>query len=364
MQVYKVAIIGSGGRGKCHARAYAANPEAKLVACADIKKENAEALAAEQGLPESKIYLDHKEMLRKEKPDIVSVCTWPGSHAQMVVDSVEAGVKAIFLEKPLAPTWGESKRLYQECVDGGVLLAVCHQRRFAPLFIKARELANNGAIGQLHRVEGFCPNLFDWGTHWFDMFNFYNNDQPAEWVMGQISYEWEKPYTVFGVPVETNGLSYIKWKNGVYGLMVTGRDSGGRCANRLIGSKGVIELDVFWNHQIWGEKKEGPILRVLSEDSKGWLTPELRYSSGELYPYKNSEQMEDVLAVKDLIECLKTGREPVLAGRKALQATELIFATYESSRRRAKIYLPLDIEDSPYISMLESGVIGPKAKGS
>ncbi|MEM2970647.1 MAG: hypothetical protein QXR63_06930 [Candidatus Bathyarchaeia archaeon] len=146
--------------------------------------------------------------------------------------------------------------------------------------------------------------------------------------------------------------------------MVTGRDSGGRCANRLIGSKGVIELDVFWNHQIWGEKKEGPILRVLSEDSKGWLTPELRYSSGELYPYKNREQMEDVLAVKDLIECLKTGREPVLAGRKALQATELIFATYESSRRRAKIYLPLDIEDSPYISMLESGVIGPKAKGS
>ncbi|MBS7615143.1 Gfo/Idh/MocA family oxidoreductase [Candidatus Bathyarchaeota archaeon] len=363
MQVYKVAIIGSGGRGKCHARAYAVNPEAKIVACADIKKENAEALAAEQGLPKSQIYLDHKEMLRKEKPDIVSVCTWPESHAQMVVDSVETGVKAIFLEKPLAPTWAESKKLYQACVDGGVVLAVCHQRRFAPLFVKARELANNGTIGQLHRVEGFCPNLFDWGTHWFDMFNFYNNDQPAEWVIGQISYEWEKPYTFFGVPVETNGLSYIKWKNGVCGLMVTGRNTGGRCANRLIGSKGMIELDVFWNHQIWGEKKEGPILRVLSEDSKGWLTPELRYSSGELYPYKNSEQMEDVLAVKDLIECLKTGREPVLAGWKALQATELIFATYESSRRRARVYLPLDIEDSPYISMLESGVIGPKAKG-
>ncbi len=49
----------------------------------------------------------------------------------------------------------------------------------------------------------------------------------------------------------------------------------------------------------------------------------------------------------------------MLSGRKALQATELIFATYESSRRRARIYLPLEIEDSPLISMLEKGMVGP-----
>jgi len=67
------------------------------------------------------------------------------------------------------------------------------------------------------------------------------------------------------------------------------------------------------------------------------------------------------LAVLDLIDCLKTGREPVLSGRKALQATELIFATYESSRRHARAYLPLEIEDSPFLSMLEAGIIGSKA---
>jgi hypothetical protein len=72
--------------------------------------------------------------------------------------------------------------------------------------------------------------------------------------------------------------------------------------------------------------------------------------------------MEDVLAVRELVDCLKTGREPVISGRKALQATELIFATYESSRRRARIYLPLDVEDSPFTSMLESGAVGPKTK--
>jgi pimeloyl-ACP methyl ester carboxylesterase len=59
--------------------------------------------------------------------------------------------------------------------------------------------------------------------------------------------------------------------------------------------------------------------------------------------------------VLDLIDALKTGREPELSGHRALQATELIFATYESSRRRARVELPLDIEDSPLLSMLNNG---------
>jgi pimeloyl-ACP methyl ester carboxylesterase len=60
-------------------------------------------------------------------------------------------------------------------------------------------------------------------------------------------------------------------------------------------------------------------------------------------------------AVLDLIDALKTGREPELSGRRALQATELIFATYESSRRRGRVDLPLDIDDAPFIAMLNDG---------
>jgi hypothetical protein len=59
--------------------------------------------------------------------------------------------------------------------------------------------------------------------------------------------------------------------------------------------------------------------------------------------------------VLDLVDALKTGREPELSARRALAATELIFATYESSRRRGRIDLPLTIADSPFLSMVESG---------
>jgi hypothetical protein len=58
------------------------------------------------------------------------------------------------------------------------------------------------------------------------------------------------------------------------------------------------------------------------------------------------------LGVVDLIDALKTGREPELSARRALAATELIFATYESSRRRGRVDLPLTIDDSPLLDML------------
>jgi hypothetical protein len=61
----------------------------------------------------------------------------------------------------------------------------------------------------------------------------------------------------------------------------------------------------------------------------------------------------------DIIRSLETGKEPELAARRALQAAEVIFAIYESSRSRARIDLPLQSRDSAFLAMLESGEIGP-----
>jgi len=49
----------------------------------------------------------------------------------------------------------------------------------------------------------------------------------------------------------------------------------------------------------------------------------------------------------------------MLSGRRALRATELIFATYESSRRRGRVDLPLDIDDSPLLAMMAEQGIEP-----
>ncbi len=347
MTNFRVGIIGCGrlwgtpgatgmGQGNVHAMGYIASPYCDLVAAADIKQDNLNAFCQQYGIPHG--YLDYKEMLAKEQPDMISICLWPRLHGPVLFDAVKAGVKAIHCEKPIAPTWGEAQRMVQVCAEKGVQLTFNHQRRFGRPFRKAKELLDSGAIGQLLRLEGFTSNLYDWGTHWFDMMFFYNNEEPVEWVIGQI--DARGGHKIFDVTVEGQGLSYWKWKNGVYGAMYTGALSEDGCGNRLIGSEGVIE--------VWA--KNGPALRMKNAETKGqWV----EFDVGVPDAYIKTT----VSAVVDAVEALHDGREPMLAGRKALQATEIIFATYESSRKRGRIDLPLTIEDSPLQAMLDAGTV-------
>ena len=356
MAKLRVGIIGCGRPGRTagatgsgtahvHAQGYVASPDCDLVAAADIKPENLEAFCDEYDI--SGRYLDHREMLAQAELDVVSVCVWPHLHARMVVDSANAkSVRAVHCEKPMALTWGDAKRMAAACEEKGVQLTFNHQRRFGKQFSKAKALLDGGAIGGLVRLESFTSNLYDWGTHWFDMMFFYNGDVPAEWVIGQIDGRGGRQ--IFGATVEGQGLCMIRYQNGVYGLMVTGQAFVGpevetreeRCANRLIGSEGTIEVDV----------QGGAMLRVRSLETGGaWQEIEL----GE------RETWADVVcaAIQGNVDALLAGREPELSARKALQATELIFATWESSRARGRVDLPLEIEDSPLLSMIESGEI-------
>ena len=355
MTKLRVGIIGCGRPGRTegatgsgtahvHAKGYVASPDCELVAAADIKKENLEVFCDEYDI--SGRYLDHREMLAQAKLDVVSVCVWPHLHARMVVDAARADVRAIHSEKPMALTWGDAVQMAAVCEENGVQLTFNHQRRFGKEFRKAKELLDGGAIGALVRLESFTSNLYDWGTHWFDMMCYYNDEVPVEWVIGQI--DGRGGHKIFGAQVEGQGLSFFRYRNGVHGLMVTGqafmdpelavREE--RCANRLIGTDGVIEVGV----------RGGPQVRYRNSVTGGaWQEIDLGAR----------ETWAEVVgaAIQGNVDALLAGREPELSARKALQATELIFATYESSRKRGRVDLPLEIEDSPLVSMIESGQI-------
>lgn len=342
----KVGIIGTGkrkvrgdamgyGMAYHHAAAYSALGNCRIVAGADIVRENAEAFAEAYDVPS--VYLDYNEMLRKENLDMISVCTWPHLHAQMVIDCAEAGVRAVHCEKPMADTWGGAKRMVEACRKHGVQLTFDHQRRFGRPFRLARELVKAGEIGDLVRLEGSCGDIYDYGTHYVDMFGFYNDETPAEWVMGQVDYSKEK--LIFGMPVENHGVYLWRYKNGVYGFMCTGEAGKAVGAhNRLVGTEGVIEVGA----------SDGSTLRIKRKGSSRWETVD---TQGEgLHGPGYIER-----AIADAVDALLTDREPELSARKALNATEIIFACYESSRRRAMVRLPLRIEDNPLMEMIETG---------
>jgi predicted dehydrogenase len=340
-RTYRAAIIGAGsarqggqywGMGHGHAQGYAGHPQVELVAIADIQPDNARFLAEKFGVPET--FDSHRKMLKAVQPDLVSVCTYPASHCAIVTDCAKARVKAIHSEKPMAPTWGEAQRMVAACEKQGVQLTFNHQRRFLEPFRIARELAHDGTIGQLHRLEATCPNVMDWGTHWFDMLCFFNRETDVEWVLGQI--DGRDGHPVFGLPHEGQGLSHFRFANGVRGLLVTGHDASLGADLRLIGTEGMVEVH-----------NAAPHVRVLSSARKGWKA--IKTKDG-------LHGMEAVSrAIADMVACLGTKREPELAARRALRSSELIFATYESSRLRRRIDLPLKTKDSAFLTLLEAG---------
>ena len=267
-----------------------------IVALADINLENAQAFQEKWG--GDALYVDYHEMLAQENLDIVSISTWPHLHAEMVIACAESGVKAIHCEKPMATTFGDAKRMVEVCERNNVQLTFNHQRRMLPVFRKAKALIDAGAIGDLTRVEGYCPDLYDWGTHWFDMLCMYNNETPVEWVIGQVDVRNHK--VVFGVTLEGQGLSHFHFENGVDGLLFTGLGAGGRNMNRILGTDGMIEV---------GGSEEAP-LRIWASESSGWQTVEVE---GGIHGLDAVQW-----GVLDLIDALNSGREPELSGRRAL----------------------------------------------
>jgi predicted dehydrogenase len=325
-----------------HAAGYLALPDrCELVACADIVRENAESFAEATGIPESGIYLDYHTMLAEANLDMVSICTWPHLHAPMVLDCVLAGVRAIHCEKPMADTWGAARLMAQECSRRGVQLTFNHMRRFGKPFMGARDLLNDGAIGDLVRVEVGCPgDIFDTGTHWIDMCGIYVGEQTAEWVIGQVDYRTER--RVFGMHSENQALASWRYPNGIFGLLASGAGIGAvGVSHRLIGTTGTIDVGV----------PNGPLLRV-QRNGGAWETID---TGGENLHGPGYHER----GVADAVDALLSGREPELSARRALNATEILFAIYESSRRRARIDLPLVIQDNPLTHMVETGALQP-----
>jgi len=330
-QKVRVGVIGCGGRGHAHALGYSQSPRAELVATCDSHLPAAESMAQRFGF--AKAYSDYHEMLETGRLDVVSMCLWPALHCPVVLDCANAGHKPrlINAEKPMAPTFGEAVRMHEACLAAGIQLTFSHQRRFSRTFRLAKNLIDEGEIGDLQRMEMNCSNLFDWGTHWFDMMLFYNHDIDPDWVMGQIDLSDDQ--LVFGARIETAGLAYVKWPNNVSGLLTTGSGTAAPCEIRVIGSRGMIDVG------------HGQV-RLLKAGADWQVVP----------PRIDKVPGDDSTAhIMDSIDCLFEDRTSILCSANSLRATQLIFGTYESARSRKRVILPLKTADSALLTMVQRG---------
>jgi UDP-N-acetylglucosamine 3-dehydrogenase len=345
MADYRAAVIGAGAPpdddgpgyaiGYAHGEGYREHEETSVVAVADLVPENAAAYAEAFDIDGDGVYEDYHKMLRAVEPDLVSVCTPPEVHADVVVDCAKAGVPAVHCEKPMATTWGDCRRMARECDRRGVQLTINHQRRFSGQWRVVKEQIDAGTVGDVTRVETAAPDLLDWGTHCFDLCGFYAGDNTAEWILGQVNEAVSDYYDgAYDHHTESQALCLWEYTDGVHGIASTGEGTGvfgHDVFHRVVGTGGTIEvgLDVE------------PRIR--------------RHGDAEWRDLDFEQRNAHTGAIGDAVEGIASGREPALSARTALNATELIYGTWESARRRSRVDLPLAIEDNPLEAMIEAG---------
>ncbi len=349
--VLTAAVIGAGSQGRVHALGHLAARGVRLVAVADVDEAAAGDLAAEPGVPH--VHRDHRAMLAAHRPDVVSVCTPPALHPEMVRAAVEAGARAVHCEKPVAPTYGEALEMAALAERAGTQLTFNLQRRLDPLHRHARELIARGEIGEVVTIEGYCPNLFDWGSHILDLILFHRGDDPPAWVLGQIDVTLD--CYVYGAFTETASLTQIGWADGVRATVSTGRAPHDPVLN-VENNLGLLVQGTRGRADLRGARC------VLHRFGKDRLVRDAPHDTDPRHWERGVDPAitaGTAAAIADLTDCLRTGRRPALAAEHAVRGAELVFATYESSRSRRRVPLPLDRLDNALLSGLAAGYWNP-----
>jgi UDP-N-acetyl-2-amino-2-deoxyglucuronate dehydrogenase len=327
---YRVGIIACGGIARSHARGWSQASNVEIAALADS---NPEALAdfgeTFDVAPEHR-YPDYRIMLEKEHPDILSVCSWHGQHAEMTIAAAARKPKVILCEKPMATSLGEADAMLTACRRNDVRLAIGHMRRFYRGWEEARRLVAEGAIGTPRKVWSLIHDgLLNWGTHTIDGLRFVLGDPATEWVLGAVERKTDRYER--GLRIEDAGLGLIGLAGGVLVSLVDDLTPYGSINFQITGSEGILDVDE-------------DNVKLLNGSSGGWQTIEF------------SREDPFVRQAQGVVDWLDGKVEDFRGeGTKGRATLEILMAIYESVRTHGVVWMPLKTRENPLDLMVESG---------
>jgi predicted dehydrogenase len=155
---YRTALVGCGWWGKNILKEAIASGRIQVVGLCDVH-ENVREVAAEQVTDlngdKPKTYNDFRELLEKEKPEIVLIATPDHWHALQTIAAVKAGAH-VFVEKPTGHTVNESRAMLKAARDGGRIVQVGLHRRIGPHHVSGMKFLKSGAVGDVGMVRIFA----------------------------------------------------------------------------------------------------------------------------------------------------------------------------------------------------------------
>ena len=360
---YNIAILGCGKVAHLHAKAIQNLPNAKLAGVWSRTPISAIKFAAQYG---TTFYADIKVLVKREKIDLVIVCTPHPFHLEPVVEAAKEGAN-ILVEKPLASTLEDSDKIISGCKTAGVKLGVISQRRWYEPVIRVKQAIEDGKIGKsvfgtINMLGWRDKKYYDsdeWRGSWkMEGGGVLVNQAPHQldlflWFMGEIDEVYglwrnlNHPY----IEVEDTAVAIVKFKSGaigniivsnsqkpgIYGKVHVHGENGASVgvqtdggAMFIAGMQGILEPPVIDLWTVPGE--EGMLEKWKAEDTAHFnnINPMVFYMERQ---------------IEDFLHALAENREPLVTGEDGRRTVELFTAIYRSTRDNKPIKFPLQPEN-------------------
>ncbi len=355
---YRVGIIGRTGKGNYgHGldTVWKGVSRCDVVAIADDNKSALAGAMTRSGA--RKAYTDYREMLDKEKPDIVSISQrWIDRHHEMLMAAIDMGCH-IYMEKPFVRDLVEADEVVEACETKHLKLAIAHGNRYSPQVAIARKLIADGEIGNVLELRargkedprrGGGEDLWVLGTHMLDLMRVFAGDVEScfatcfeKGVPVNRSHVYDGNEGIGPLAADTIDATY-RFKSGIHGFFSSHRGHGNRFGLKVFGSKGVLEFQSGYGKTAWLLKdpawspgRTGSKWQAISSNGVG--KPES----------KDTKHGSNHAAVVDLIEAIEKDRQPVSGLYDARAATEMIVSVFESHRQGGPVSFPLKNRRNP-----------------
>ena len=344
----RYALIGCGRIAVNHMKA-AVNNKLEICAVCDVIPEKMEALLEKYGLAgdESiKRYTDYKELIEKEAPELVSIATESGNHAEIALYCIDKGVNCI-IEKPMAMSIEDANKIIDLAEQRGVKVSACHQNRFNVAIQELRKAIESGRFGRLshgsihvrwNRDHGYYDQA-PWRGTWAQdggalMNQCIHGIDLLRWMMGD---EIEEIYGATRqqfhdyLEAEDVGMAVIKFKNGAIGTIEGTTNVYPRNLEEtlyIFGENGTVKIGgkSTNNIDVWDFADE------TEDDQKN---KGLEEQTSNVYGNGHTSLFADV------IDAIKNDRKPyvdAVAGRNAL---EVVLSIYKSQKTGQPVKFPL-----------------------
>ena len=189
-KIFSVAIIGCGSRGrgaygKCM---HNLKDKFKIVSLCDVNERMLQIAREAFEVDEQNCFLDENKFFESKRADVLVLATQDRDHVRMCIKALKLGYD-VLLEKPISPIESELHELLETQKTYGGKVVVCHVLRYAPAFLKIKEIIDSGVIGKIVTIDWTEQVAYWHQAHSFVRGNWRNDQQTSPMIMQKCCHD-------------------------------------------------------------------------------------------------------------------------------------------------------------------------------